>query len=151
MFSLAISGITVSTAGLIYASDSGNSLIRLICPPIPPTPMPTASPTASASATQSPSTSPVGLLFRSLPRTDLVGTLLGAASFTTASEASCRFACLATPGCDSYAFSTGVGVAIVATFGLQPALALPCYLYANLTALVPNSAINSGALYVRYS
>ena len=95
--------------------------------------------------------SPVGPLFRSLPRTDLVGTLLGASSFTTASEASCRLACLAAPDCDSYAFSTGVGVAIVATFGQQSTLALPCYLYANLTALVPNSAISSGALYARYS
>jgi hypothetical protein len=151
-FSRSFGGIAISNGpGLLYLSDTENNLIRLACSPMLPSPPPSASISASASPSQSPSTSPVGQLFRSLLRTDLVGTLLGASSFTTASEASCRSACLATPGCDSYAFSTGVGVAIVATFGQQPALALPCYLYANLTALVPNSAINSGVLYARYS
>ena len=110
-----------------------------------PPPSPSRSPSTSPSATAA------GQLFRPLPRTDLLGTLVGAAAFfSTASEAACRFACLAAPGCDAYAFSAGALALLLANIGLPDETA-PCYLYANVTALVPSSPMNAGVLYARYS
>ena len=107
----------------------------------------TASTMASPSPTASPSTTNADLIFRSLPRTDLVGTLVGGAGFfTTASEGACRIACLASPSCDAYAFSAGVQAAFDVA-----GETVPCFLLANVTALVPNNMMSSGVLSARYS
>ena len=82
---------------------------------------------------------------------DLVGSPVGAAAFySTAGEAACRSACLATPGCDAYAFSAGVLAAFAANQG-HPGDTAPCYLYTNVTALIPSSPMTAGVLLARYS
>jgi N-acetylneuraminic acid mutarotase len=112
---------------------------------------PSASPSNAATPSVSPSATAAGLLFRSLPRMDLVGSPVGAAAFySTAGEAACRSACLATPGCDAYAFSAGVLAAFAANQG-QPGDTAPCYLYTNVTALIPSSPMTAGVLLARYS
>ena len=108
---------------------------------------PAASP---ASASPSPATATASttpgcwpLLYRLLPRTDLVGTLIGAslsppAPFAAASETSCGLACCSTPACTAYAYA------------YAPALQ-QCFLFANVTALVPSNLVHSGALLSAYS
>jgi hypothetical protein len=105
----------------------------------------------SPSPSPSPSSTAAGALFRTLPRTDLVGALVGA-GFNAASESACRQACMAASGCDAYAFAAGVFLA----FSQQPQAQgsgepAPCYLLANVTALVPNNMMVSGVLSARYS
>jgi hypothetical protein len=105
----------------------------------------------SLSPSPSPSSTAAGALFRTLPRTDLVGALVGA-GFNAASESACRQACVAASGCDAYAFAAGVFLAFSQQSQAQgsgePA---PCYLLANVTALVPNNMMVSGVLSARYS
>ena len=102
----------------------------------------------------------IGELFRSLLRTDLVGELLGSAAFLPASgENACRFACLALPGCDAYAYSAGVLELRAVTTGelnetapcYLHARATPCYLYNNVTALTQSSLMTAGVMVERYS
>ena len=124
---------------------------------------PSVSPTASqlsaisvvTSGTPTPSTTPycAPALYRSLPRTDLVGTLMGNAwypgtSLPATSESACRQSCCDAPICDAYTFATtDLQNAIV-----QSQLPLAqCFLYTNVTALVPNSGYTSGALFSSYS
>lgn len=110
-----------------------------------------ASPSLAQSPSATPSATAAGALFRSLPRTDLLGTLVGgAAFFSQTSEAACRSACLAAPGCDAYAFASGALALLAANFRL-PDESAPCYFYANVTALVPNSLMNAGVLLASYS
>ena len=70
--------------------------------------------------------------------------------FSQTSEAACRSACLAAPGCDAYAFASGALALLAANFRL-PDESAPCYFYANVTALVPNSLMNAGVLLASYS
>jgi hypothetical protein len=104
--------------------------------PVSPSPSP-----ATATASTTPGCWP--LLYRSLPRTDLVGALIGtslssATPFAAASEASCGLSCCSTPACTAYAYA------------YAPALQ-QCFLFANVTALVPNNLVHSGALLSAYS
>ena len=112
---------------------------------------PMVSSSVSSSPSPSPSATAAGLLFRSLPRTDLLGALVGASFPSTASEAACRSACLASPGCDAYAFSSGALALMAANLGGQPGVTAPCFLLTNVTALVPNNMMASGVLSARYS
>jgi hypothetical protein len=91
----------------------------------PPTPSPAPSPCAAS-------------IFRALPRTDLVGSLAGPASGAAellASEAACRQACCDAPACDGYAYDAGAAL-------FQPNA--PCYLFVNVTQLIPNNGYASG-------
>ena len=79
---------------------------------------------------------------------DVMGTLVGSAAnpsapFLSATEATCRQECCNAPSCNAYAFSASLIL-------MNPAGA-PCYLYNNVTALVPNSGVNTGTLYSAYS
>ena len=85
------------------------------------------------------------MAFRHLPRMDLVGTLVssGTGVISVTGDA-CRQACCATPSCDAYVFGDAFLLA-------DPSRAAPCYLYANVTALVPSSGFSSGARLSVYS
>ena len=102
---------------------------------------PTRTSTLSSSLTATPmSTLTPGLscppsLFRSLPRTDLVGTPLVDAPLATVSEGACRIACCGMPGCDGYAF---------AFTELRWVSSASCLLYANVSTTEPNSFAASG-------
>ena len=83
--------------------------------------------------------------FRTLPRADLSGTLIKTTlqqyvpnAILTASD--CQAQCCATPGCDSFTFAP-----FPALFG-----GYNCYLYANVTAVIPNSAYTSGVNLAAY-
>jgi hypothetical protein len=145
-------GVAVGgSAGLVFVSDTMANLIRVACPLTPPSKSPSSSPSVSSSPTPSTSATAAGLLFRSLPRMDLLGTLVGASFSSTASEAACRSSCLASPGCDAYAFSSGALALMAANLGGQPGVTAPCFLLTNVTALVPNNMMASGVLSARYS
>ena len=98
------------------------------------------------SPTPSPSTHPycATTLFRALPRMDLVGTLVGTALspgtlVTVPSEAACRLACCDAPSCDGFAFTAGDASLAPGGSGLAS-----CFLYANITQLIPSSIVSSG-------
>ena len=121
-------------------------------------PMPYVISIASPTPTPTPSLLPIpycmASLYRALPRTDLVGTLTGnawypGASLPATSEAACRQACCDAPVCDAYTFSSGDLQFALSQFSTNPVG--ECYLYTNVTALVPNSAFSSGALLSSYS
>ena len=76
---------------------------------------------------------------------DLVGSLVGTAlspgsHVLAPSEAACRQACCDAPFCDGYAFASG-DAALAAGGAGGP---VSCFLYANVTQLVPSSAFTSG-------
>ena len=98
----------------------------------------------SPSASPSPSTSPycAPSLFRSLPRMDLVGSLVGTALSPGApvplpSMSSCRQACCDAPACDGYAFASG-------DMSFISGGSAGCFLYVNITQLIPSSVMSSG-------
>lgn len=108
-----------------------------------------AQPQWSATPTLTPTITPYCALslYRSLPRTDLVGTLVGSAIFPSAaflapSELLCRQACCDAVACDAYSFASAT---------LLVAAQAQCFLYVNVTALVPSSLVSSGALLSAYS
>ena len=93
-----------------------------------PTPSPTTTPYCQPS------------LFRPLPRTDLVGSLVGTAiapgqPVTHPSEAACRQACCDAATCDGYSFEAGAARLLGQA---------NCYLLVNVTQLVPSNAMASG-------
>ena len=108
----------------------------------------------SPSSTAAPAPSPgCAALYRALPRTDLVGTLIGNAwypgtSLPASSESSCRQACCDAPSCNAYTFALN-DLQLMARQGLSETAS--CFLYTNVTALVPSSVVNSGALLSAYS
>ena len=92
--------------------------------------------------TPSPSTTPYCFpaLFRPLPRTDLVGSLVGTAlepnqPVAQPSEAACRQACCDAAACDGYSFDASFGM-------FNPRAA--CFLFVNVTQLVPSNNMASG-------
>ena len=128
-------GIAVDPAGNVYISDHHNYRIRRVSALTQSTTTPSATPSVT------PYCEPT--LFRALPRTDLVGTLVGTAltpgeATLVASEAACRQACCDAPVCEGYAFE-----ASIALFQTAPA---PCYLLVNVTQLIPNNSFKSGVL-----
>ena len=80
-------------------------------------------------------------LFRSLPRIDLVGTLVGTAMepgvrVLLVSEAACRQACCDAPACDGFSFAASE---------LRPwSPQASCFLLVNITQLIPSSGYSSG-------
>ena len=136
-------GVAVDTAGSVFIADSYNSRVRRLAFLLPPLSTPAPSPTPSPTPYCWPS------LFRALPRMDLVGTLVGSAvfpgvDFLSASENDCRQACCDAPVCDCYTFASTILRS--STTGTAS-----CFLYVNVTALVPSSTVNSGALLSVYS
>jgi sugar lactone lactonase YvrE len=126
--------IALDAAGNIYISDGANHRVRRVSAPTQPSSTPSATPSVTPYCAPS--------LFRSLPRTDLVGTLVGTAltpgeATLAASEAACRQACCDAPVCEGFAFE------LAATLHHSSA---PCYLYVNVTQLMPTSSFQSGVL-----
>jgi sugar lactone lactonase YvrE len=126
--------IAMDPAGNIFIGDRSNHRVRMVSALTRPSSTPSASPSSTPYCALS--------FFRPLPRTDLVGTLVGSAlapgeATLVASESACRQACCDAPVCDGYAFSREVAL-------FQPAA--PCYLYANVTQLMPTSSFQSGVL-----
>ena len=99
----------------------------------------------SLSGTPTPSPTPYCMpsLFRTLPRMDLVGTLVGTAlnpgsRVLLPSEPTCRQACCDAPACDGYSFASG-DASLEAPSGVAS-----CFLLVNITQLIPNNAFSSG-------
>ena len=140
-------GVAVGTTGAVFIADAYNNRLRVFAPTEWGTPSSTPTPSPKPTPSSTPYCWPP--LFRALPRTDLVGTLVGSALFPgmevlTANEGRCRQACCDAPVCDAYTFA--------ATTLLASATGTaPCFLYTNVTALVPNSFAASGALLSAYS
>ena len=114
-----------------------------------------ASPSSASTSSPTPSPTPYcpPALYRSLPRTDLVGTLMGNAwypgtTLPAASETACRQSCCDAPACDAYTFASN-DLQWAVRQGQTPSAS--CFLYTNVTALVPNSGYTSGALFSSYS
>jgi hypothetical protein len=84
-------------------------------------------------------------LFRKLPGMDLSGSRVGPSSnpgsaLLVSSEADCVVACCdAWPECTAYAFE--FSMALVTSSGIAP-----CFLYTNVTYVVPASGYVSGAI-----
>ena len=105
----------------------------------------TTTPSSTAPPSGTPTHTPfcAASLFRPLPRTDLVGTLVGAALSPAAgpvlvpSEPACRQACCLAPACDGYSFEASA---------LSFHAVSNCYLYVNVTQLIPTSGYASGVL-----
>ena len=136
-----ILNVTTTAYGFPYTQN----LVPLIAALTP------ASPSTVSTASPTPACAPA--LYRALPRTDLVGILMGnawypGATLPASSEAACRQACCDAPVCDAYTFSSND-----LSFALQQGLiaSASCFLYTNVTALVPNGAFTSGALLSTYS
>lgn len=77
---------------------------------------------------------------------DLVGALVGTAAapgmpVLLSSEQTCRQACCDAPACDGYVFAIGD-----ASLGAGGTGIASCYLYVNITQLVPSSLVASGVL-----
>jgi hypothetical protein len=139
-------GVALDMYGAIYVADFSNGLVRRIsgsaafaiaatAAPTPAAPTPSASPSHQPAPADCPSTA-----FRGFPRMDLVGTLVGSApgqpSVGVASEAACRIACCAAgPTCEGYSFDTG---------SLRYHAAGECFLFANVTQLMPANMMASG-------
>ena len=127
-------GIALDHAGHLFISERDNNRVRRVSA--------LTQPSSTPSATPSPTPYCAPSLFRSLPRTDLVGTLVGTAltpgaPALVASEAACRQACCDAPVCEGFAFE------LAATLHHSSA---PCYLYVNVTQLMPTSSFQSGVL-----
>ena len=127
-------GIAISLTGAIVFTDRDNSRIRHIGSPF----------IASPTTTQTPSLTPYCFpsLFRALPRMDLVGTLVGTAlspgsRVLLPSEESCRQACCDAPFCDGFSFASS-------DLGVAGATSASCFLYVNITQLIPSSFASSG-------
>ena len=132
-------GVAVDGSGNVLIVDSGNHRIRLLAAPTQPSPPATPSPSSTPYCQPS--------LFRPLPRTDLVGALVGTAlapgeSVLVRSEAACRQACCDAAACDGYAFDVG-SLRIDARRHAGDAHS-SCFLYANISQLVPVSIMASG-------
>ena len=99
--------------------------------------------------------------FRKLPRSDLVGTLIGNVFFPNQplhaprSETACQIQCYTAPLCSGYTFKppevsfdaygfSRVVPQISVTGQTLTVLSGTCYLYSNITAIVPNSMLSSG-------
>ena len=124
-------GVAVDGGGNVLIADSSNR-VRIVSAATQPSPRPTPSP----------STTPYCFpaLFRPLPRTDLVGSLVGTAlapgePLLAPTEAACRQACCDAASCDGYSFEASVSRRVGAA---------DCYLLVNVSQLVPSNTMASG-------
>jgi len=127
-------GIILNPAGNIFIIDRSNHRVRTVSAPTRPSSTPSASPSSTPYCPPS--------LFRPLPRTDLVGTLVGSAlapgdATLVASVAACRQACCDAPVCDGFSFDANAARSHAES---------SCFLYANVTQLIPSSGYASGVL-----
>ena len=126
------SGLLVDSGGNLIIVDRNDHRVRMLTSPTQRTPTPSPSPSTT------PYCAPA--LFRAFPRMDLVGSLVGTAlapgeSVTLAGEPACRQACCDAAACDGYAFE--------AESAKRAGLG-GCFLYVNITQLVPSSGYASG-------
>ena len=142
--------VTLDSSGsVLYICDALNNLVRkAAAQPVTP-----AAPSTSRTPSPTPYCAPA--LYRALPRTDLVGMLTGNAwypgvALPSASEAACRQACCDAPVCDAYSFAANDLLQFTFSSPTLPPVA-SCFLYTNVTALVPSSGYASGALLSVYS
>ena len=127
-------GVAAGAAAALLIAEYQGQRVRRAALPDRPSPSPSRSPSAT------PYCAPA--LFRTLPRTDLVGTLVGTAlapgaAAAAASAEACREACCNAVVCDGFAFDASA---------LRWLGAGECYLYANVTQLIPSSGYASGLL-----
>ena len=137
--------LTFRGRGIASLRSPSSSASCSITPTITPSQTSTGTPTSSGTASYTSSPSPTPLCaasdFRPLPRTDLVGSLVGAALSLAAgpvlvpNEPACRQACCLAPACDGYSFDAG---------GLFFHAESLCYLLVNVTQLVPTNTMASG-------
>ena len=86
--------------------------------------------------------------YRPLPGMDVFGPMVSK-PMPLQSEELCQAACCATPFCTAYSFiASDLLMGPTSSNGVVLA---PCFLYSNITALVPSSGMSSGALYSSYS
>lgn len=111
--------------------------------PCRPATLPIASPSPSAAST--PGFACAASLFRTLPYMDLTGTRLGGSALATPgtpawhrSEEACRIACCTVAGCSGYAY------ALHDPASRYLSTPVPCFLFANITQLIPSSGYTSG-------
>ena len=100
-------------------------------------------PSSTPTNTPSPTALCVPSLFRTLPRTDLVGDLVISTSGASLaapslqpSETSCRLACCDAPACDGFTFAASE-LSISATGSAN------CFLFVNVTQLIPSNLVVS--------
>ena len=125
-------GLAVDSSDNVIIADLGNQRVRVVSALIQSSPLPTPSPTATPYCQPS--------LFRPLPRTDLVGSLVGTAlapaqPVALPSEAACRQACCDAAACDGYSFDASSGA-------FNPLA--HCFLFVNVTQLIPSNTMASG-------
>ena len=142
-------GVATTSNGGVLIADTSNQFIRFV-----PQTLSTTTTTPSFTPSPTPTINCAPTLYRSLPHTDLVGTLTGNAWYPgtavpSFSEAGCRQACCDAPICDAYSFASN-DLLFAIQHSLSPVTA-SCFLYTNVTALVPSSAFSSGALLSSYS
>jgi len=116
-------GIAVSSSGMLFVVDGGNNAIRTVQQLNLPTSTPAPTSCSSSNFTLS-------------PRMDLMGSFLSVSQ--QLSSASCQTVCCGVLSCQGYAFSQA-SLDVGGSTG-------SCYLYANITYLVPNSGFSSGLL-----
>ena len=129
-------GVAVDGNSNVLIADGDNHLVRRL--PL----ISVVSSSTTSTPSQTPSTTPycAPSLFRPLPRTDLVGSLVGTAlspgePVRVTSDTACRQECCDAPACDGYAFDAD---------GAKWFGGAGCYLYVNVTQLVPSSTMASG-------
>ena len=126
-------GVAVTSTDAVVITEVFNHRIRLV-PMFSPTPLASPSPSSTPYCASS--------LFRTLSRMDLVGTLVGTAlspgsRVLLPSESSCRQACCDAPACDGYSYAAS-------DLGVAGATSVSCFLYVNITQLIPSSGYVSG-------
>jgi hypothetical protein len=126
-------GVAVDAAGNVFIADIDNHRICKLYALLP-------SSTPSVTATASPSPYCAPALFRALPRFDVVGTLVGTAlspggPVLQPAEIACRQACCDAALCDGYSFDAATAAQLSQG---------RCYLFVNITQLVPNNNMVSG-------
>ena len=131
---------TASTSSSSTSSSSATASVtsstsQTSTPSSSQTSTPSSSQTSTPTSTLTPGLACHPSLFRSLPRTDLVGAPLTDAPLAVSSEGACRIACCGEPGCDGYAF---------AFTELRWVSAASCVLLANVSASAPNNFAASG-------
>jgi hypothetical protein len=125
-------GLAVDDHDNLLFVDRGNNRVRIISAAAQPSP--------TATPTPSPSPLCAAALFRPLPRTDLVGSLVGTAlapaqPVALPTEAACRQACCDAAACDGYSFDASSGA-------FNPLA--HCFLFVNVTQLIPSNTMASG-------